>query len=309
MRRQINRYLLIAALTTGFASTLSASMPKRAHAYPAVASVDTADVDSLALLLRKLEPKVAPVTATIDSMVGVLRVDSGTIRADSAFMRARNTLEQLVRKIRTYDDSAFQGIAFPVGPRRGREPPAPRDLARRDSLERNLEARGIWVYRAEGDAYLAVSESTLFRRLGRFLTEAMQQYQRILIEEQASPTGEDASLMISWDDLGGRLARTDRFLTTYPDAAARDEVKSLYDAYLRWYMLASDNTRTFDRRTRVLDLEVHRSYERYASDHASTQSGRIIRGYLEVLRRNGFRYGDAVRKYILATTDWSHVPL
>lgn len=310
MRAAIPPCVFITAAIAAYTQNVYGRIPAIDEGAPRqVMSVNAAQVDSLASLLRKLEPKVAPLAGSIDSMVGVLRADSGTVRADSAFMRVRESLRALVRAIRPYDDTAFQAMALPEGvfdrQRRRQLPPAASAIAASDSLTRYLDSHGIWVYRAEGSAYMDLNEATLFRRLGPFLTESMQEYQRILIDEQARPTGEDASLMIAWDRLGERLARTDLFLATYPEAAARAEVRRLYDAYLRWYVLGSENTKAFDWRTRVLELEVHRSYERYAANHGSTTSGRIIRGYLELLRRNRFRYGDAVRKYILANTDWS----
>jgi len=307
VRRRIVCDLLVAAATIGVASNLPANVVQRVYAQPGgpATSSHVARVDSLASLLRQLDPKIAPVEATIDSMVGVLRVDSGTTRADSAFLRARKTLEDLVWGMRVYEDSAFQNTAYPHRRTLFRALPTARELAIADSLARRLNERGIWVYLAEGDAYVAVSEPTLFRRLGRFLTEPMREYQRILMDEQAWPTADDASLMISWDKLGERLASTDRFLAAHPGAVARDGVKGLYDRYLSLYLLGTDNTKAFDRRTRVLEFDVHRSYERYVVDHGSTTSGKVVRDYLDLLRRNQFRYGDHARKYLLSNTGWS----
>lgn len=287
-----------------------ASQSEGVAAHSAVAPPGQAD--SLSSVIAGLEPKLAPISAMLDSMVGVLRPDSGTIRADSAFQRFRERFDDLVRATAStfFADSALQVAVYPDGAAaqsiaaRRRKLGMPvdtldiADSAIADSLVAFLNNRAIWTAFEEGQAYFVASESSLLRRLGRFLTPATQEYLRLATLEQTRPTASDASVMISWDELSERLAWTDRLLKTYPDAAASDELKRWYLGYLGLYVRGTDNTKLFPGGSRVLDSEVRQSYERYIHKYRSTQSGEFIRAYLEILRRNAYRYTADAAEYL-----------
>jgi hypothetical protein len=241
---------------------------------------------------------LAPIAAFRDSMQIALRSDSGAVRADSLFMRYRGSLEELVRVLgKMLEDSSFHTVVYPRELRIG----LPLDslgAVTADSVIRFLSLRGIWTYRGEGGAHFYLDESALQNTFGRFLTEEAQGYLHLTTLEQTSPTGADASLMISWDELAERLARTDRFLAMYPDAVAHDLVRIRYLWYLRWYLRGSDNTSVFVHGSRVLEPRVRQSYERYIVKYGATLSGELIRGYLEVLRANDYRDGDIAVEYL-----------
>jgi hypothetical protein len=241
-------------------------------------------------------------------MAPALRRDSGSVRADSAFLRLRTSFVEAVRTAaKTFDDSAFQILVWPEGARGWQRanyqrrlglPLDPIDNATADSVIGFLKARGIWAARGEGRTYFSVSEPALLTSLGRFLTPPMQEYLGLLALEQANPTGADASLLISWDELAERVARTDRFPALYPDAVARDLVRVQHLGYLRWYLRGADNTEVFRRGTRELEAHVRENYERYAATHGSMPSGQLVRAYLEVLRANNYRDGLPVVEFL-----------
>jgi hypothetical protein len=131
-----------------------------------------------------------------------------------------------------------------------------------------------------------------------FVTDAGREALRIEMTEQLSPTGADASVQIPWDSVADRLAAADRFLTAYPEALQRQTIEDFRRRYLLIYLTGSDNTPAFEFRTRVLRPEVRMSFERFLQVHAHTSSAQIIRAYLDLLAKAGYRRTADVESFL-----------
>jgi hypothetical protein len=266
-------------------------------------TIPQARADSLAALLASLETPLAPVAAHLDSMDRALRAVASRAAADSAFMRLRARLEEIVRTTgRTIVTPRLEAVAYPDGVHgqraRGREDPDSVDFVVADSVRRFFEARGVWAYGAEGDLYLEVSEGNLVRRFGDRLGPAMSDFMQIVALQQTRPYAGDGSLMISWDGLGNRVASTDRFLSEHPGTLPYEMMKDWHGRHLGFYMLGGPNTPAFEWRTKVLDPRVRSSYQRYVTTYGSTTTGRLIAEYLAVLEKNGWVNGPAVLDFL-----------
>ncbi len=258
-----------------------------------------AQTDSLTTLLARLESTLAPLVARRDAKATELRRDSGTARADSAFLRFRASLVGSVRAaMQAFNDSSLQFFVWPEYYRHLRAPADSIDHERADSVIRYLRSRGIWTWLGELGAHFRMSERVLLTSWGPFLTQPTQEYLRLLALKQTRPTGADGSFMISWDELADRVASTDRFLAMYPDALVRDSVGARQLNYLRWYVLGSSTSNVFRRGSRTPAREVRSSYERYAALHGSIATGQLIREYLDVLRANDYRYNARVVEFL-----------
>jgi hypothetical protein len=214
--------------------------------------------------------------------------------------RARSTAK-------TFDDSAFQVLIWPEG-FRGQQLrrqlqqsgiPAPAiDTIFADSVHRLLNAHGIWSYPAEGDTYFDLSLTRLSAVVGPFVTESTREYLRIETLEQLSPTGGDAAVGIPWDSLGNRLASTDRFLATFPDAPTRISIQDRRVWYLRAFLTGWDNTSVFAHDSHQLRPEVRASYQRYLTANGSTASADIVRAFLQLLAENQYKRTPAVTDFL-----------
>ena len=273
--------------------------------------------DPIGVILADLDPKLAPLVAQRDSMIAMLRRDSGTVRADSEFMLVRKSFgAAAAAAAKTFNDAAFQAIVLPdsfgTRPTHRRSDGLPWDAttgATADSVVAYLEAYGIWTHRGEGDAYFDASETALLRWVGPLLTPPTQAFLRFASLEEEHPPADDASLMISWDELGERLARTERLLAMYPEAVVHDLIRQRYHWYLRFYLRGADNSGVFKGRSRRIEPIVRASYERYVAKHGATTSGRLLRGYLDVLRANDYRDGAEVVEFVRARSGLPEVYL
>lgn len=271
--------------------------------------------DSLAALVARLEPLLMPLVRARDSMVNVIRAESATLRADSAYWRFRSSLSSRVESARrTFDGPAFQvvvnsdGAAFQQRNRRIGLPPFDRadalDKLIADSIRRVLRAHGIWMYIGEGDAYFEMDETALMRTFGPFLTAAGREASRLITLEQATPTAEDASIQVSTEKLSERVATTDVFLEKYPDALGSDQIRERHRIYLGLYLRGSDNSEAFHRRTGILLPELRQSLERYVAKYGTTSSGQIVAKYLAVLKANNYVRNAAVQEFLRQYVEW-----
>jgi hypothetical protein len=263
--------------------------------------------DSLALFLRDLEPKLAPVVARLAALPTMLKPDSGTARADSLFLRERAELEKSVAEAaRTINTQDFQEVVYPDGVvgqtrRRKRHEPLDADPAARafaDSVKAFSERRGVHLANAEGEVYFQPSISAQLDAARPYVTPSMVEYLEVARDEQLRPTGGDASLIITWDELGRRVARLEHLELTYPNSAAYNRAHGLFLYELRWYLRGADNTPAFNRKTKVLEPELRQSYDAYIADNPNTPTTKLLRGYLAVLEKNGFKDSEAALRYL-----------
>ena len=298
------------ALLSFVVSVSACDKPARqADTTPSPAPQDTspAKQDSLALFLRDLEPKLAPVVARLAALPAILKPDSGTARADSLFLRERADLEKSVAEVaRTINTEDFQEVVYPGGAawqkrRRGSNEPWEPDAAAlsfADSVKAFAERRGVHLANAEGDVYFQSSMSAQLDAARPYVTPSMQTYLELARDEQLRPTGGDASLIIGWDELGKRVARLEQFELTYPGAVAFKLGHDLFIYNLRWYLRGADNTPAFNRDTKVLEPELRRSYNAYMANNPNTPTTILLRGYLDVLQKNGYKDSEAALQYL-----------
>ncbi len=223
---------------------------------------------------------LADLAAWRDSQVVLFRADSGSVRADSLFVRVDQELRLRVTTASTalYEDTAFQRAAL--------------DSAGSDSLRRALAPAGVDLVVSEGTGYLELNLDSVATRLQRFLTAPMREYLRLRAEDQRQGFSEDAGLTITWDQLAERVAKWDRFAAAYPRLAT-EEPAYWYGTYLRVYLTGMDNSRIFTFEGDSLEPEVRRSYERFARTHPDTRAGTLVSGHLAALAKDGWRDGPA----------------
>ena len=169
-----------------------------------------------------------------------------------------------------------------------------------DTVVAYLETKGVKANRGEGDMYFEGDEATLARAIGPHLSPAGRDLAQLLVREQRSPTGADASILLTWDELAERVAQSERFVTMNPSAPGRQEIAQWHRNYLRLFLAGSDNTEVFHRRTGVLDPEVRSRLERYVLSNGGTESGRTVSQYLDLLKKTGYKRTAAVTSFLRA---------
>ena len=247
--------------------------------------------DSLQAMLSRLNAALVGVDGLADSTVGALRVDSGTIRCDSQFLRFRDSLQRRIDGVAhsTTDSRLFRATIWPYGPPRIR-----------DSVVQLLLSHGIHAGVEWGNPRMSVDLARFLAATRPFLTGEMRTYVDLTLDEQRRPCCRNASLMISWSELGNRVAGYDRFTTNYPNAGAAAEAEAEFQVLFGLFLTGSDSTPAFSGPGKPMSQMVLETLTRYATAHRELRSGQVVADYLSLLNANNYEETPAVTRFLRA---------
>jgi hypothetical protein len=166
--------------------------------------------------------------------------------------------------------------------------------------DKKLRALGpvTWCYHdSEAGAYVSDCGDWLLAQPGKRLPAEYRDYLRLRLDDFAQGFTEDAGLLISWTELRQRLRRWEDFARRHPQFEHGDEIRGYLDVYLATLVAGTDNTRAFDSESNQLVPEVREELEAYAADPKASR-GPLIREYLQLLRKSGFKWSDDVAEFI-----------
>jgi hypothetical protein len=233
-------------------------------------------------LLRPLGPMRA-------SAFGAVSRETDLRKADSLVARFRVSYSNALEAI---GDSLAAGDDFGTWLR---EDPGARAVA--DSI---LAPLGCVLLESEGMGTPASHSGDIVRNVGSRLSPAFVKFLTMRGEEEKEGFSDDAALVIPWNALSDRIAAWEKFITGNPGFLLRSEAESWYEIYLRTYLTGTDNSRIFTFDGDTLDTDVRASYERFVRRYSSTKSAFLVRGYLELLGREGYRNSQAAEEYLRA---------
>jgi hypothetical protein len=255
-----------------------------------------------------LGQQLEPIMASVESTRVMLRQDSGTVAADSAFIRFLGELrDEVAEVVERFNNEEFQADVWPSGAAaqtrwRAEQRPERRatveEEARADSIVAVLRYHGVWASRAEGDTYFAADERILLERLGPYLTRSMRDFLWMQVIEQTRPTAEDGGLMITLNELTERIRSAEQFIQTYPESPVLEVVESRLGWYLLVYLAGLPNTPSFDWRTGEFDSERRENMEEYVAAHLGNESADLVVRYLDLLTASDFKRNTEIDAFL-----------
>src|SRR5260370_35701044 len=188
-------------------------------AQPAVTSTPSAsDQGSLPTLtpemvspwFARIDARLQPLVRRRDSVIVMLRQDSGTTSADSLFIAFRDGYASAIDSIgrETWDDAPFQNWLIS-------------STAASDSAERFFDARGFALTLSEGSTYPIEHTGVLVATVRPFLTSALRDFLPLREHDEPQGSSEDGPRLIPWDSVGERVAAWQCLLHSYPVFVAR----------------------------------------------------------------------------------------
>ena len=166
--------------------------------------------------------------------------------------------------------------------------------------DKKLRALGplTWCYHdSEAGAFVSDCGDWLLAQPGKRLPAEYRDYLRLRLDDSAHGFTEDEGLLISWTELRQRLRRWEDFARRHPRFERGDELRGYLDLYLATLTAGTDNSPAFDRDTSQLVPAVRTELEAYAAD-PQARRGQIVREYLQLLRKSGFKRSDDVAEFI-----------
>jgi hypothetical protein len=152
------------------------------------------------------------------------------------------------------------------------------------------ESEGFWFLNADA-AWLAQPARQIACPLGDLLI--------FLSGERPTRVVDDASLRLTWAELGERIVRWDRFARTHADLPETSaDVTPTLKGYLFCYLCGLDNSQAYDRNTHALDPALRASYERFVAKSRDWSAWAYVDGLVKLLGQQGFRRTAAVEQYL-----------
>lgn len=161
-------------------------------------------------------------------------------------------------------------------------------------LVRNIPAEGFILSRAEGMVEAAIDFPGISARFGRYASQPVAGYLRIMARETGRHFAEDAALKISPDTLGRRIVAIETFLKENRRFPRQNELNQMARKYLSAYFLGLNNTPAFSYRTNRLNGTFLQSYRDSRANYPGTRLAAFIENYLRILSENGFQKTEPV---------------
>ena len=275
-----------------------------------VASPARAQRDSVAEARRMIDRELAPLDTSRLNILRQLSAERGTPRADTSFWAwyggYRGLVDSLTRGLQT---EFVEVLVDPLGAtgqavlrrlhKSTTSAESPRQVAVMDSVRALLRAHDVHATDAEGEVDYTPSDVAIRAEMGSSLGALSRRVLALLALEERTPMGGDAAIAISWSELADRLATADDLRSHRLLPAADTLIQGYYRSYLVAYLGAWDNTPGFDfNPPHELLPALRASYERYVRTHSTTESGRIVQSYVELLRAHDWKRTPEIDDFI-----------
>lgn len=170
--------------------------------------------------------------------------------------------------------------------------------------ENDLEINGLVRITGEAGPFLHKKSNFIKSIFYDYVSEGVQKY--IDIENKASILMregylfEDALHTISWNDLSDLIVAYEKYIEAY--CTYWFEIRKAQNS-LNFFLIVYTqylDTQTFSYMSGESDneYELRDSYLRFAKIYPDSKYQPIIKGYLEILKNNGFTFDDKAKKYL-----------
>jgi hypothetical protein len=119
------------------------------------------------------------------------------------------------------------------------------------------------------------------------LTQEMNDYMDIKLDESEKPSVLDAGIVIPIDDFIDRILKSMDYVTNYPDSLRADEVEQFNNGRIYMYLSGIDNNPVFDSSGNILPDRLT-EFEGNLTKYGDTEFGKILGSYLDVLEQEGY---------------------
>lgn len=157
--------------------------------------------------------------------------------------------------------------------------------------------KGFIMHSSEGFYYLIPDHKALNQSCGNLLSPSMRNYLDFRGKEDSTGFSNDATLLISWDELAARILWIDDFLQRNLQFPFAHELSMRRQLYVSTYLTGMDNSPVFSHFNRKVEPAVLASYNRVINEHPATKLSEIVKSYLVVLKKSDYSRSQLVYDY------------
>lgn len=173
-------------------------------------------------------------------------------------------------------------------------PASPKAIA----FEEYVKSKGFTIASSEGSIYVQIDPVKVSTRFRRFLS---REFKRLLDElsiEIREPETEDASILVSKNELLRRALSWEHFIKNYPGETAKEHAKSSHSWLMYLLMNGSENSLNYDFATKLY-LDDHLEFFREIGlNYPSTDTGKRIISFMKLLAKNEYRRTKEIEVFL-----------
>lgn len=125
------------------------------------------------------------------------------------------------------------------------------------------------------------------------LTEEWKEYILLMAIDSDSPPYLDGSLVISFDQLGERIAKLESYMNRYISGPRQEELLEIYESRLTAFMMGLPNTPIAAYDNNIIFENVYKAYEGYAVNEGLV-SAEFIQMYMTDIRENYMKVDNRI---------------
>lgn len=175
------------------------------------------------------------------------------------------------------------------------------ELIKNDILKELLidaQNNGYKTATAEAD-FFPVIDYSIYEEFGDKLPEDLKCYFSLMAAESGRAPANDGGLVIGWDEVFNRALDQQQFIMNYANSNKINEVKELYKKYVIFIFGGENipNTPHFDYAKKTLSPRLKEGLSDMAGKAGDTPLEKMIRDYLDVLDKNGYKLTAEVKQF------------
>jgi hypothetical protein len=215
--------------------------------------------------------------------------DLSEMTTDSAFIEFRNFYYVVINEGNSimWMDEEFQSEFW-----KDSSEYSPRVNAFLDSLHNN----GLRLSSSEGFFYIDEDPEFLHKNFKDFISESIEEYLKIRMNELEEGFADDAELLISYDQLTERILYWEKYLKKYPNSFLKNDAQFNYSLYLNTFITGMDNSSIWDEEWK-LTPEMKETYLKFFKENEGKQSAQLVSDYYSLLEKNNFEYNDDILRF------------
>jgi hypothetical protein len=153
-------------------------------------------------------------------------------------------------------------------------------------LKTTLDQNGLRLSKTEGGFYIDEKPEYLYNNFKSFVSRAISEFLLIRSKELEEGFSEDAKLLISFQALGDRIIKWEKYLTKYPKSPLSAEAKFSYHLYLNTFITGLDNSPIT--KDDIFLPEIKNIYSDFIQKNNSSESGKILEKFYAIISNNNF---------------------
>lgn len=170
-----------------------------------------------------------------------------------------------------------------------------------DSLNRamsQLRQYGIMMYTSEGGITTDVMPIFIAEAFWKYMTPLERTIATLSELEVETPSLNDASINISYEEIAQRLKICDDMLAQYPDEPLTPQIIACQKYYLAILLAGVDNSPVFDWNTRTLMPQIRQIVELYITEYPDAASTPTLQQFMALAAASNFKQSADIDTFI-----------